>query len=103
MPVFGPQREQAILDKVRAQGGEDGDAAAALYSSIMAMSRAKQHLLLHGAGVPPPAGGHRRPHAAPGGRPGGVPGRARRLFPQGGAGILRGHLPRFRAHLERGL
>ncbi|HJB37247.1 MAG TPA: chorismate mutase, partial [Candidatus Acutalibacter ornithocaccae] len=48
MPVFSPQREQAILDKVRAQGGEDGDAAAALYSSIMAISRAKQHLLLHG-------------------------------------------------------
>ena len=48
MPVFSPQREQAILDKVRARGGEDGDAAAALYSSIMAISRAKQHLLLHG-------------------------------------------------------
>ena len=48
MPVFSPQREQAILDKVRQRGGEDGDAAAALYSSIMAISRAKQHQMLQG-------------------------------------------------------
>ena len=50
MPVFSPEREQAILDKVRAKGGEDGDAAAALYSSIMAISRAKQHNLLQSGG-----------------------------------------------------
>lgn len=50
MPVFSPEREQAILDKVREKGGEDGDAAAALYSSIMAISRAKQHNLLQSGG-----------------------------------------------------
>lgn len=51
MPVFSPQREQAILDKVREQGGEDGDAAAALYRSIMAISRAKQHKILQNGGA----------------------------------------------------
>ena len=50
MPVFSPERERAILDKVRERGGEDGDAAAALYSSIMAISRAKQHSLLQSGG-----------------------------------------------------
>ena len=51
MPVFSPQREQAILHKVREQGGEDGDAAAALYRSIMAISRAKQHKILQNGGA----------------------------------------------------
>ena len=51
MPVFSPQREQAILDKVRERGGEDGDAAAALYRSIMAISRAKQHKILQNGGT----------------------------------------------------
>lgn len=51
MPVFSPQREQAILDKVREQGGEDGDTAAALYRSIMAISRAKQHKILQNGGA----------------------------------------------------
>ena len=51
MPVFSPQRGQAILDKVREQGGEDGDAAAALYRSIMAISRAKQHKILQNGGA----------------------------------------------------
>lgn len=51
MPVFSPQREQAILDKVREKGGEDGDAAAALYRSIMAISRAKQHKILQNGGA----------------------------------------------------
>lgn len=51
MPVLSPQREQAILDKVREQGGEDGDAAAALYRSIMAISRAKQHKILQNGGA----------------------------------------------------
>ena len=50
MPVFSPERERAILDKVRGRGGEDGDAAAALYSSIMAISRAKQHNLMQSGG-----------------------------------------------------
>lgn len=48
MPVLSLQREQAILDRVRQRGGEDGDAAAALYSSIMAISRARQHQMLQG-------------------------------------------------------
>ena len=34
MPVFAPQREQAILEKVRTEAGEEGGAAAALYASI---------------------------------------------------------------------
>ena len=51
MPVFSPQREQAILDKVRQRGGEEGDAAVALYSSIMAISRAKQHQMLQSGGA----------------------------------------------------
>lgn len=46
MPVFSAQREAAILEKARARGGEDGDAAAAFYASVMAISRAKQHQLL---------------------------------------------------------
>ena len=46
MPVFAPQREQAILEKVRTEAGEEGGAAAALYASIMAISRAKQHQML---------------------------------------------------------
>lgn len=51
MPVFAPQREQAILDRVRRHAGEEGEAAASLYSSIMAISRAKQHVLLQGGGL----------------------------------------------------
>lgn len=50
MPVFAPQREQAILEKVRTEAGEEGGAAAALYASIMAISRAKQHQMLQGGG-----------------------------------------------------
>lgn len=50
MPVFSPEREQAILKKIREKGGEDGDAAAALYNSIMGISRAKQHVLLQSGG-----------------------------------------------------
>ena len=50
MAVFAPQREQAILDRVRRRAGKEGEAAASLYSSIMAISRAKQHVLLQGGG-----------------------------------------------------
>lgn len=45
-PVFSAPREQAILDRVRSQAGEEGNAAAALYASIMAISRDKQYRLL---------------------------------------------------------
>ena len=48
MPVFSAQREQAILDRVREAGGQEGGAAAALYSAIMTISRDKQHRLLQG-------------------------------------------------------
>ena len=47
-PVFSAPREQAILDRVRREAGDDGDAAAALYASIMAISRDRQHRLLQG-------------------------------------------------------
>lgn len=45
-PVLSPQREQEILDRVRAQAGDLGGSAAALYQSIMSISRARQHGLL---------------------------------------------------------
>lgn len=42
-PVFQPQREQEILDRVSRQAGELGPSAAMLYRSIMSISRARQH------------------------------------------------------------
>lgn len=45
-PVLSPQREQEILDRVRREAGELGGSAEALYKSIMAISRARQHGLL---------------------------------------------------------
>ena len=45
-PVLSPQREQEILDRVRVQAGDLGGSAAALYQSIMSISRARQHGLL---------------------------------------------------------
>ena len=50
-PVFAPQREQAILDRVRKEAGEYGEEVASLYGSIMAVSRARQHQLLQGGGA----------------------------------------------------
>ena len=49
-PVLSAAREQAILERVRQQAGEFGNEAAALYSSIMTISRARQHRLLAGGG-----------------------------------------------------
>lgn len=46
IPVLNAAREQAILDRVRGEAGEYGDSAVALYSSIMAISRARQHAML---------------------------------------------------------
>lgn len=46
VPVLNAAREQEILDRVYEQGGAYGDSAVALYSSIMAISRARQHTLL---------------------------------------------------------
>ena len=44
MPVFDAAREQKILDKVAGLAGEEyAGAARLLYSSIMAVSREKQH------------------------------------------------------------
>lgn len=43
MPVLNPAREQQIIDRVRQNGGEYGDAAAIVYSSLMEVSRALQH------------------------------------------------------------
>lgn len=48
IPVLSAGREQEILDRVNREAGEYGGAAMALYSSIMAISRARQHKLLDG-------------------------------------------------------
>ena len=49
IPVLNAAREQVILDRVRGEAGEYGDSAVALYSAIMAISRARQHAMLGGA------------------------------------------------------
>lgn len=49
-PVLNAKREQEILDGIRAKGGEFGAEAVALYASIMAASRARQHRMLAGGG-----------------------------------------------------
>ncbi len=46
IPVLNAAREQVILDRVKEEAGEYGDSAVALYSSIMAISRARQHAML---------------------------------------------------------
>ena len=44
IPVLNPEREKIILDRVRAEAGEEfGASAADLYASIMSISRAYQH------------------------------------------------------------
>lgn len=43
IPILNVQRENEILDKVEADGGEYGYAARLLYSNIMELSRALQH------------------------------------------------------------
>ncbi len=48
IPVFAPQREKEILDRVQQKAGEYGPSARAFYQSIMAISRARQHQLLEG-------------------------------------------------------
>ena len=50
IPVLNAAREQVILDRVRENAGEYGDSAVALYSSIMAISRARQHSMLASGG-----------------------------------------------------
>ncbi|RKJ40376.1 bifunctional chorismate mutase/prephenate dehydratase [Acutalibacter sp. 1XD8-33] len=45
-PVLNAQREQEILNRVSAQAGDFGGSAVALYQTIMAISRARQHILL---------------------------------------------------------
>ncbi len=45
-PVLNAQREQEILNRVSAQAGDFGGSAMALYQTIMAISRARQHILL---------------------------------------------------------
>ena len=47
-PVLNPGREQAILERIRERAGEYGNEAVALYGSIMAISRGRQHRLLAG-------------------------------------------------------
>ena len=49
IPVYAPQREQEILDRVQEKAGAYGPSARALYSAMMAISRARQHQLLEGA------------------------------------------------------
>ena len=45
-PVFQPQREKEILERVSRQAGDLGSSAAALYQTIMTISRARQHGIL---------------------------------------------------------
>lgn len=49
-PVLNVKREQEILDRVRSQAGDFGSEAAALYSNIMSVSRARQHRMLADGG-----------------------------------------------------
>ncbi len=51
IPVLNAAREQVILDRVRQEAGAYGDSAVALYSSIMAISRARQHTMLESGGA----------------------------------------------------
>lgn len=47
MPVLRPEREQAILDKVSNQAGEEyGSYAVRLFSSLMEVSRQLQHQII---------------------------------------------------------
>ena len=46
MPVFDPDRERQILDRVEKQAGSYGYSARLLYSTIMELSRALQHDML---------------------------------------------------------
>lgn len=46
LPVYNPEREQKILDRVEQEAGKYGIEARMLYSGLMDMSRAKQHSLL---------------------------------------------------------
>ncbi len=46
LPVLNAQREQEILDRVNKEAGDYGGSAAALFQSIMAISRARQHQML---------------------------------------------------------
>lgn len=48
IPVYAPKREQEILDRVAERAGAYGPSAKALYSAMMAVSRARQHQLLEG-------------------------------------------------------
>lgn len=51
IPVLNAAREQAILDRMHEEAGEYGDSAVALYSAIMAISRARQHTMLESGGA----------------------------------------------------
>ncbi len=50
IPVLNTAREQAILDRVRQEAGPYGESAVALYSTILSVSRARQHAMLEGGG-----------------------------------------------------
>lgn len=45
-PVYNPEREKQILDRIAAKAGEYGGAARIVYSTIISESRALQHCLL---------------------------------------------------------
>lgn len=47
-PVYHPERERRILERVRQEAGEMGEQAAAFYAALMAISRARQQDLLGG-------------------------------------------------------
>ena len=45
-PVYDPVREAQILDAIRSKDEEYGDSLAAIYTSVMSVSRSKQHELM---------------------------------------------------------
>ncbi len=48
LPVLNAGREQEILDRIRREGGEYGDAAALIFSTVMDVSRGLQHRRMAG-------------------------------------------------------
>lgn len=46
LPIFNPQREMQVLDKIEAQSGKYGTSARLLYATILELSRALQHDML---------------------------------------------------------
>ena len=101
IPVLNTAREQAILDRVRQEAGARTERApVALYSTILSVSRARQHAMLEGGGElralerNSPRSRKENPRIICQGAPGAYShSAANRLFPRRGAGVS-ARLPR---------